>query len=303
MRIKPPSLREGDQVGIFIPSSPVKEPFRGKGLKRLEALGYVPVEVEDVLGRVSPGDFLSRMPEESFQQISHFFKAQEIGALWAGRGGYGSNHLLPLLKNLEVSHPKVVIGSSDVSYLLWYLLDRLNLVVFYGPMVYSALAEGRFDEVNLKRILHGDYHHMKIPGKVMLPGKTRGTLTGGCLSNLVSLIGTSYLPRVEQCLLLLEDTGERPYRLDRMFWQLINAGVLSRIKGLVLGEFPHCYKDEAERVNLWQRIRGYLKEYQIPVIYDLPVGHGEKIRTLPLGMIAEIDTDNFPGLIITDQVE
>jgi muramoyltetrapeptide carboxypeptidase len=300
MKIKPLPLQEGDRIGVFIPSSPVKEPFRANGLKRLEALGYVPVEVDRVLSRVSPGDFLAKTPEESFQQIRHFFAAREIRALWAGRGGYGSNHLLPLLTGLEIAEPKVVIGSSDASYLLWYLLDRMNLVVFYGPMVYSALAENRFDQINLKKILSGNYDRLEIPGKVILPGQAKGMVTGGCLSNLVSLIGTPYMPRVDRCVLLIEDVAERPYRLDRMFWQLANTGIFAKIKGLLLGEFPGCFKDEEERENFLQRVRDYVKDYSIPVIYDLPLGHAERIHTLPLGVIVEVDTAVFPGLTVTD---
>ena len=152
--IPPPPLVEGDKVGIFVPASPVKEPYRSNGVKRVQELGYVPVETGDVMCKLAPGDFLAKTPGESFRDIQRFFKAREIKALWAGRGGYGSNHLLSFLPQLDIPEPKVVIGSSDVSYLLWYLLDHFKMVVFYGPMVYfsygnttSARAEGtgRFD--------------------------------------------------------------------------------------------------------------------------------------------------------------
>jgi muramoyltetrapeptide carboxypeptidase len=294
----PPPLLEGDKVGIFVPSSPVKEPYRSNGVKRLQELGFVPVETGNVLSKVSPGDFLAKTPEESFNDIQCFFKAKEIKALWSGRGGYGSNHLLPLLPQLDIPEPKVVIGSSDVSYLLWYLLDRFKMVVFYGPMVYSALAENRFDRENLKALLTGNYHEIKIPGKVLIPGKTKGIVTGGCLSNFVSLIGTPYLPGIEQRILLLEDVGERPYQLDRMFWQSARAGIFSKIKGLILGEFPNCFKDNQEKEIFEQRVKNYLQDYQVPVISNLPFGHSENIHTLPLGVTIEIDTFHFEGLTI-----
>ncbi len=294
---QPPPLVEGDKVGIFVSSSPVKEPYRSNGLKRVQELGYVPVEAGDVLSQVSPGDFLSRTPEESFRDLQRFFKAKEIKALWAGRGGYGSNHLLPFLSQLDIPEPKVVIGCSDVSYLLWYLLDHFKMVVFYGPMVYSSLAENRFDRENLKTILGGNYHELKIPGKTLIPGKARGIVTGGCLSNFVSLIGTPYLPEIEHRLLLLEDVRERPYRLDRMFWQIARAGIFSKIQGLILGEFPNCFKDNKEKEIFEQRVKNYLQDYRVPVISHLPFGHGENIHTLPLGVTIEIDTAHPEGLI------
>jgi muramoyltetrapeptide carboxypeptidase len=256
------------------------------------------VEVDNVLDCVSPGDFLAKTPEQGLDDIRRFFKEKEIKALWAGRGGYGSNHLLPLLSQLEIPGPKIVIGSSDTGYLLWYLLDHFNMVVFYGPMVYSSLAENRFNGDQLKKVLSGQYSEMDIPGKVLLPGKAKGIVTGGCLSNFVSLLGTPYLPEIEQRVLLLEDVGERPYRLDRMFWQIANAGIFSRLKGLILGEFPRCFKDDKEKEIFLQRIRGYLKDYQIPVIYDLPLGHSDNIHTLPLGITVEIDSSRGTILLI-----
>jgi muramoyltetrapeptide carboxypeptidase len=176
------------------------------------------------------------------------------------------------------------------------------MVVFYGPMAYSSLPENRFDEDNLKKILTGDYTAIDFPGAVLGPGKVKGTVTGGCLSNLVSLLGTPYFPNVRQRILLLEDVGERPYRLDRMFWQLASAGIFSQIRGLLLGQFPHCYHDEKEKQTFLNRVRFYLNQSgrDIPVIYDLPIGHCDRIHILPLGIEVEIDTTRFRGFSINE---
>ncbi len=85
----------------------------------------------------------SRPPERSLDDLQEFFADPEIKALWAGRGGYGSNYLLPLLERLVIVKPKIVVASSDVSYLLWYLLERREMVVFYGPMVYGGAGRRR----------------------------------------------------------------------------------------------------------------------------------------------------------------
>ena len=190
----------------------MKEPFRGNGLKALEQLGYGAVEVENVLSKEPSAEFLSRAPESGLKDLQHFFDNPEIKALWAGRGGYGSNLLLPLLEDLTVSQPKIVIGSSDASYLLWFLLERFNMVVFYGPMVYSSLSENRFNRENLERILSGQLSGTVIKGETLIDGKVRGVSTGGCMSNLISLLGTPWLPETKGRILLLEDVGERPYR-------------------------------------------------------------------------------------------
>jgi muramoyltetrapeptide carboxypeptidase len=296
--LKPEKLSKGDKVGIFVPSSPVKDSFRQKGLEKIREMGYVPVEVKEILSR---HDFLAKEPAPGFFDIREFFADRNIKALWAARGGYGSNHLLPFLSDLKIAIPRIFIGSSDVGYLLWYLLDRFNMVVFYGPMVYSSLAEERANIANLVSVLTGDYKQLKIAGQVLKPGKVKGIVTGGCLSNFVSLIGTPYLPEVRHRVLLLEDTAERPYRLDRMFWQIFQAGIFSSIKCLLLGQFPGCFKDPREKEDFLQRLRDYLKDTRIPVIYDLPFGHGENIHTLPLGINITIDTGAFPGIIIEEK--
>ncbi len=296
--LKPPGLVKGDRVGIFVPSSPVKEPFRERGLAKIREIGFEPVEVKDILAR---HDFLAKEPGAGFSDFQEFFNDKSIKALWAARGGYGANHLLPYLAKLEIAHLPIVIGSSDVSYLLWYLLDRFRLVVFYGPMVYSSLVEDRANIDNLIRVLSGDYQVLEIGGKVLRAGRAAGIVTGGCLSNFVSSIGTHYKPRVEQRILLLEDTSERPYKLDRMFWQVSQAGIFSQIKGLLMGEFPGCFKDRQEKENFLQRTNDYLKEFDIPVIYDLPYGHAGNIHTLPLGIEIAIDTASFPGISITEK--
>ena len=295
---KPNRLKKGDRVGIFIPASPVKKSFRQKGLKQLKELGYSPVEVTDILAR---NGYLAKSPGENFNDIQLFFNRSDIAALWAARGGYGCNHLLPLLKKLAIPVPKIVIGSSDLSVLLWYLMDRFRMVVFYGPMVYSALAENRANTRQLPAVLEGLKEEMRIRGKGLVSGRSRGILTGGCLSNLVSLIGTPFFPDLSDRILLLEDTGERPYRLDRMFWQLYQNGVFQNIRGLVLGQFPRCFRGRAEKIHFFSRVKEYLNGLPVPVIYDLPLGHSPDIHTVPLGIEAAIDSTERGGLLLMEK--
>lgn len=290
---QPPALQEGDKVGIFLASSPVKEPYRSKGLQVLESLGLKPVEVVEPLGKVAGADFLARQPEASILDIQQFLDDFEIKALWAGRGGYGANLLLPYLEKLHLTHPKLIIGSSDVSYLLWGLMERFKLVVLYGPMVYASVAEEHFDAARLKQILFTPEIPFTMTGKTLKIGKCQGILTGGCLSNLVSLLGTPYFPVVEDRILLVEDVGERPYKLDRMFWQLSIAGVFQQIKGLILGQFPRCFAHEREKEDFLKRVNDYLTGCAIPVLYDLPFGHAETIHAIPLGRELTITTPHL----------
>lgn len=289
---RPDPLRPGDGVGVFLPSSPAKEPFRSQGLQALRAIGFKPREVADVLSR---NDLFARTPERALADLQEFFVASEIKALWAGRGGYGSNYLLPLLDRLAIAEPKIVVASSDASYLLWHLQEQRQMVVFYGPMVYGGLAAGAFDREQVVAALSGNQPSLHFSGSILCPGHARGLLGGGCLSNFVSLLGTPHLPVLKNRILLLEDVHERPYRLDRMLWQCEQAGVFRRIRALLLGEFPNCFKDAGEKELFYGRWREKWNGLGLPVLYDMPFGHAASAQVLPLGVKGSIDSESYPG--------
>jgi muramoyltetrapeptide carboxypeptidase len=291
MLIKPDPLLPGARVGIFLPASPAREPFRQQGLRSLLALGFSPREVDGVLGG---NDLFSRAPERSLHDLQDFFADWEIKALWAGRGGYGSNYLLPLLDKLVIQAPKIIIASSDVSYLLWHLLEQRQMVVFYGPMVYGGMAAGAYDQEQILAAISPYQNPQRFQGSILCPGRASGTLSGGCLSNFVSLLGTRYLPNLKNRILLLEDVNERPYRLDRMLWQCEQAGVFRRLQGLLLGEFPNCFHDDREKEIFYGRWREKLGRLRIPVLFDMPFGHARSAQLLPLGVKGSIDTESVP---------
>ncbi|MEN8155288.1 MAG: hypothetical protein ABFR75_14835, partial [Acidobacteriota bacterium] len=175
------------------------------------------------------------------------------------------------------------------------------MVVFYGPMAFSSIAKQSYDRKNLNMILSGNYENIEIPGKILKPGSVKSPVTGGCMSNITSVLGTEYFPDLKQKILLLEDINERAYRLDRMIWQMNENGCFSEISGLILGEFPGCFNDEEEKRNFFNNLKKYLNKYDIPVLYDLPVGHSDNICTIPFGIEIEINTDKFAGIIIKEK--
>lgn len=297
---KPFKLIGGDKIGIFTPSSPVKEPFRTNGIQKIKELGFIPVEINDIMSD-SGVDFLARPPQTGFDDIQQFLLDPNIKALWAARGGYGSNLLLNRFYHLKIPEPKIIMGASDVTYLLTYIHDRFNMVVFYGPMAYASLPENRFNEDNLRKTLSGDYSELTIPGEILSPGNVSGEVIGGCLSNLVSLLGTPWFPPIKGKILLLEDVGERPYRLDRMLWQLASAGIFSQIRGLLLGQFPNCFASPKEKEVFLNRVLIHTHPYNFPILYDLPVGHSDNIHIIPFGIRVELAPLGFDGIIITEK--
>ena len=296
--VKPGKLFQGDKVGIFLPSSPIKQEYRLKGLAEIREMGFIPVEVDNIS---ADSGYTGKPADETVRDFEELMGNNTIKALWAARGGYGSNLVLDKIGFIGEMKPRIIIGSSDVSFLLWRIMSLMNMPVFYGPMAYSTISDKRYDRENLLSVLSGNYTELKIGGKVLLGGKAENIVTGGCLSNLVSLCGTGYFPKTKDRIILLEDINERPFRLDRMMWQLSESGILSGIKGIIFGEFPGCFKDEKEKSMFYSSILKYFEQFDYPVLYDMPFGHSSFTKTLPLGIEIQIDTSDFEGISIREK--
>jgi muramoyltetrapeptide carboxypeptidase len=129
--------------------------------------------------------------------------------------------------------------------------------------------------------------------RILKPGKThstaRGTLYGGCLSILVSLLGTPYEPQTEGKLLFLEDTGAKPYQIDRMLWQLRQAGKLAGVRGIVFGEMLDCASPGASPNLLEEVILRVFEDFDGPIAIGLRSGHVSRQNvTLTLGVEGEL---------------
>ncbi len=296
---KPERIKYGDKVGIFLPASSVKKDYRDRGLFELKEMGFFPIESDNMF---SNENYYAKDVKETFDDLIRFLNDDDIKLIWAARGGYGSNYLVEYMKNKKIEfNPKIIMGSSDVSYLLWHFLDNFDMVVFYSPMIYSSVAEKKYNKTQLLNVITGEYDEITIEGSVLNKGKVSGMVTGGCLSNFVSLIGTDYFPKIKDKILFLEDVGEKGYRLDRMFWQIENAGILKKIKGLVLGRFVNSFKNEEDEILFYENLKRRLKKYDFPVVFNLPIGHGDDLHVLPLGIRIDIDTDNYEGIKFSEK--
>ncbi|MCP2519004.1 LD-carboxypeptidase [Candidatus Aminicenantes bacterium AC-335-A11] len=292
---KPKILKKNDVIGIFAPASPVKREFFQKGISELEKFGFKIKYSENIFQKKKflAGDDLTRA-----QELIEFLKDNKVKALIGARGGYGSIRLIPILEKIDFSEikPKILIGSSDLTYLLLYFNQKYKWVVFYGPMACSSIAKGNYDR---KIFLHVLTISSPLPplinGKVIKHGKAIGILTGGCLSLICSTIGTPYEIETTNKILILEDHQEKPYRIDRYLWQLKMAGKFEKIKGVVFGEMKDCFQHPEQGYELEDIINDFFQEYDFPVLYGFPFGHSEETFTLPLGIKVEIDS-SLPGI-------
>jgi muramoyltetrapeptide carboxypeptidase len=289
--VKPKAVRAGACIGVAAPSSPVRAEYVDQGVRELESLGF----------RVRLGKRIYRRErytagsaEDRFRDWMELWEDPEVEALFCARGGYGSMELLGRLSRERArENPKVVLGSSDATALLMFLLSQAGLPCLHGPMVAQQIARGDYDRESLVRALSST----EAPGRIeaknaewLHRGAAEGALVGGCLSLVAALAGTKHLPPFRGAILFLEDTQTKPYQIDRMLTQLRLAGLLDGVRGLVFGEMPGCEQHRDQGYTLQEMLRDWTSYLRVPVLFGLPSGHTRsKTLTLPLGARARLD--------------
>ncbi|MDE3148619.1 MAG: LD-carboxypeptidase, partial [Acidobacteriota bacterium] len=173
------------------------------------------------------------------------------------------------------------------------LLDEMGLPAFHGPMAAADFyLEDGVHLASFEAALKGEAYSVGADEglRALKPGTGRGVLYGGCLSILASLLGTPWEPETEGKLLFLEDTGVKPYQVDRMLWQLRQAGKLEGVRGIVFGEMLDCVSPGAAPELLEEAILSALNGFDGPIAIGLRSGHVSRQNvTLTFGVEAELD--------------
>jgi muramoyltetrapeptide carboxypeptidase len=294
--LKPRAVPIDAQVAIVSPASTPQPERVERGLAALRALGYTPQTGEHILTRGPL--YFAGTPAMRLRDLHHAFADDDVRAIFSTRGGYGSNYLLDGLDlDLIAESAKPLVGYSDLTAVHLWLLDELQLPAFYGPMLSADFArngDGDQDGVHLPSLqaaLGGDpYTAGAAEGlRTLHPGRVRGTLYGGCLSILVAMLGTPYEPQTEGKLLFLEDVGVKPYQIDRMLWQLQQAGKLEGLKGIIFGEMLDCVSPGAPPELLDEVILRAFEDFTGPIAIGLRSGHVSRQNvTLTFGVEAEL---------------
>ncbi len=291
--LKPPALKPGSTIGVCAPASPVRREYVDRGVEELHHLGFRTRLSHGLYARTryTAGDAENRVSD-----IIELWEDPAVDGIICARGGYGS---LDLLERLDVEtlrkSPKIFVGSSDVTALLCFLAAELDMVCFHGPMVAQQIARGEtaYDSASLVEILGsaepwGGFR--SVESQMLHNGTAEGILVGGCLSLITALVGTPYLPSFDGAILFLEDTRVRPYQIDRMLRQLILAGCLDGMRGLVFGEMPDCQQDPEQGYGIDELLGDLTKDWGVPVAFGFPSGHTVSPSwTIPLGVEARLD--------------
>jgi len=214
-----------------------------------------------------------------------------IRAVFCARGGYGATRLLPQLAPLAPpGAPKPLVGFSDITALhLW--LQAHGRCSIHGPVLTQLSRLAPSTCARLFALLESPQPAAPLAGTASyVGGSAEGPLLGGNLSVLTRLLGTPYMPALDGAILLLEDQGERPYRLDRMWTHLKLAGVFARVRGIALGSFTGCEEPQASYSSA-EVLRELAESTGLPCAAGFPVGHGDLNEPVPLGVRARLDAD------------
>jgi muramoyltetrapeptide carboxypeptidase len=295
--IKPPALRAGDTIGIVAPASNIKPDLLEEGCRELEKLGFKTAYRPDI---VSSYRYFAGTHERRTAEFVEMLRSKDISAILCARGGYGSGHLIPKLDvELIRQNPKIVSGASDITLLLNWI-ERAGVVSFHGPMVATSIRQGRdaYDREVLLKVFQGA-SGVRFPADgtaILRAGRAEGRLTGGCLSLVVSTLGTQHEIDTSDSILVLEDIDAKPYQIDRMITHLKQAGKFDGVRGVVFGEMLNCMQHQNQGYTLEQVLTDLLAEFTFPVLFGFATGHTSRPNVIvPFGVRARLDlTSSMP---------
>lgn len=277
-------------IRLITPSSGIKDLSENDLIqlsKQLQKLGGQLTYSKKVFN--SPCSFLATPDEERLSELEQAFTDAQTDMILPLRGGGGLTRLLDKINYDVIKHyPKILFGFSDTTALQNALLTKTGLITYSG-----FLARYGFKKISpkLKESLKKIFKNQKQEVKIVpiTQGKAKGPLIGGNLTVFLSLLGTPYFPDPQDKILILEEVGEAPYRLDRMLCQLKMAGVFSKIKGLILGQMganmSPSIKKEIRKLCL-----SYFDSQKYPVVFLKEYSHEKPNIILPIGGLVVLDT-------------
>ena len=287
---KPSRLKAGARIGVIAPAGCIEPSSLYHGVETIRAEGF---EVELGANLFATDGYLAGKAQDRARDLRGFFERRDIDAIFCARGGFGSVQLLPYLSRELGSQVKIFVGYSDITILLNWLRQFCQMVTFHAPMVAMDMERGLGEQawMHFWPVLTGATEAWTLDlGEVIRPGKAQSEMMGGCLSLLVTTLGTPYEIETKGKLLFLEDVGEQPYRIERMLTHLKMAGKLDRLAGVLLGDFTNCDGPASRGVK--EIFSDIFRDAPYPVVMGMRAGHGRENLALPFGVKMMLDGDS-----------
>jgi muramoyltetrapeptide carboxypeptidase len=292
----------GSTIGIVTPASPPESqaPVQ-QGTAWWEAQGY---RVKLLPGALEREAWHAGSPETRARDLQAAFADPEIDAIQTMRGGYGSAQMIPLLDfDTIAGTPKAFFGLSDITALHAALQMRAGMATFYGPSLTMVgdPSPTPFTTGRLLSVLAGETtgpvpeDSDRLTVLSIAGGQASGRLVGGCLGDVIYTIGTPWELDLDGAIFFFEEVSTAPIQIDRALLHLEQIGKLEGVRGIVVGELAGCEWDEytssPRSKTLEEVLEDRLGHLGLPVLYNLPLGHGASLATLPLGVQATVDAD------------
>jgi muramoyltetrapeptide carboxypeptidase len=293
---KAQALHPGDSVAVIAPAGP----FDRKSFEAGVAVVAERYRVQYDPGIFEQDRYLAGDDHRRLEELKHALADPSIRGIFCARGGYGTMRLLQKLQRAvdppgvttapvaKAARAKPLVGFSDITALHQWRQSQ-GIVSIHGPVLTQLGRLGRATSERLFSLLESHSPAQPLHGSAsFVGGLAEGPLLGGNLSVFTRLLGTPFMPALEGAVLLLEDVGERPYRLDRMWTHLELAGVFRKISGIALGSFTFCEERDAA-----YRSQDVLRELAVatglPCAIGFPIGHGDINEPVPLGVRVRLD--------------
>jgi len=283
-----PYLQSNDEIRIISPSGFI-QPEYIDGAKRV-LLKWNLNPTEGKFARAKHGRFAGTS-EQRIQDLQEALDNPNVKAILCSRGGYGLARIIDKIDFTRFrENPKWIIGFSDIT-VLHNVVSTLGIASLHSIMTkhLTELPPDSQSIVLLKQILFGEQlPTYSLPSHPLNKvGKAGGKLIGGNLSVIMGLRGSKFDLNYQNNILFIEDVSEKPYHIDRLMQNLRLSGVFSQISGLVVGQFSDSEEDSSMDGSIYELIYNSVKEYNIPVCFNFPVGHMDE--NLPLIVGADVN--------------
>jgi len=314
---KPDRLQVGDTIGLIAPASAPPDPKAvDRAAEALERFGFKPKLAKNVRARLG---FLAGTDRERATDVMQMFADKKVKGIICLRGGYGCSRILDRLDYEVIQrNPKILSGYSDITSLHNVLSTKAKLISIHAPMLNGALADPKVPDFTKKSFfrtvteakpagsISAGYSEKTI--QILRRGEAEGVLVGGNLSLICASLGTPYAPSFKGKILFFEDISEKPYRLDRMLTQLLNAGVFDQVAGVAIGVNAECDDTSANPSGEYRQsgadvVKERLASVRVPIVTGLPFGHVDLNATIPIGVRARLDAKRGDLIILESAVK
>lgn len=295
-RAVPPRLRAGDRVRFVSPASPPEREQVARGAEILTSWGLTVEIGRRAFDRF--GHYLAGRDEERLADLNEALRDPGIRAILATKGGKGAYRIASGLDFAAARRdPTPLVGFSDITILHLLLWQRCRLVGLHGP--HAGWSDEWYGDDAAKALRQALMHPERVTfhqdpeeltARVLVEGRATGVLLGGNLDTIGRSVGWG-CPSFDGAILLIEDVDKGIGATDRTLTQLIESKSLARLKGVAVGQFIRTAEARPGKWSIVDLLHDRLAPLGVPVLGGLPIGHGARPPTVPLGTRATLDTE------------